>query len=145
MIDNLPNTHQIKTIGDAYFCVSGLHAKSSDHPERLIRFTIDVFGFLNGYNKGKTKQIMIRAGIHNGPCVAGVIGTKKFAYDLWGDVSMEWTVCFNMFQRRLIQPPEWNPQAFLVDCKSQEQPMNECMTCLNLKRGKASRSKVRAS
>ncbi|KAG2373717.1 hypothetical protein C9374_011806 [Naegleria lovaniensis] len=79
---------KIKTIGDAYFCVAGAHAsKSSDHAERMLKFSIDVFAFLNTFNKqnGWEKKINVRIGLHTGDCVGGVIGFKKFAYDLWGD------------------------------------------------------------
>jgi len=91
--DTLTGKYQIdkiKTIGDAYFCVGGLHAsKASDHPERLLKFSIDILNFLNEFNlKQVGVPINVRIGLHTGPCVAGVIGTKKFAYDLWGD-----TIC----------------------------------------------------
>ncbi|KAG2389022.1 hypothetical protein C9374_014422 [Naegleria lovaniensis] len=77
---------KIKTIGDAYFCVAGAHAsKASDHTERMVKFAIDIFDFLHTFNKEKGKQINVRIGIHTGECVGGVIGHKKFAYDLWGD------------------------------------------------------------
>ncbi|KAF0973786.1 hypothetical protein FDP41_007173 [Naegleria fowleri] len=77
---------KIKTIGDAYFCVAGAHAsRSSDHDERMLKFSIDIFAFLNSFNKQNEKKINIRIGLHTGECVGGVIGYKKFAYDLWGD------------------------------------------------------------
>ena len=74
---------KIKTIGDAYFCVAGAHAsRSSDHAERMLKFSIDIFAFLNSFNKQNEKKINIRIGLHTGECVGGVIGYKKFAYDL---------------------------------------------------------------
>ncbi|KAG2392184.1 hypothetical protein C9374_012436 [Naegleria lovaniensis] len=86
---------KIKTIGDAYFCVGGLHNSqmashhTADHPERVLRFAIDTFGVIHHYNTHKKvenqEDIGIRIGINSGPIVAGVIGKKKFAYDLWGD------------------------------------------------------------
>ncbi|EFC38083.1 predicted protein [Naegleria gruberi] len=83
---------KIKTIGDAYFCAGGLHDLNaqSDHPERTLRFAIDTFGVIRNYNlkfrrNNLKEQINIRIGINTGPVVAGVIGRKKFAYDLWGD------------------------------------------------------------
>ena len=62
----------------------------SDHPERTLRFAIDTFGVIRNYNlkfrrNNLKEQINIRIGINTGPVVAGVIGRKKFAYDLWGD------------------------------------------------------------
>jgi len=86
--DNLTDKYyidKVKTIGDAYFCVAGAHAsKSSDHAERMLKFSIDVFSFLNHFNKGQDKKVNLRIGIHTGDAVGGVIGTRKFAYDLWG-------------------------------------------------------------
>ena len=83
---------KIKTIGDAYFAAGGLHDLNaqSDHPERVLKFAIDTFGVIRSFNsnfrKGRfEEQVNIRIGINTGPVVAGVIGRKKFAYDLWGD------------------------------------------------------------
>ncbi|KAG2373464.1 hypothetical protein C9374_012071 [Naegleria lovaniensis] len=88
-MDLLTDKHgldKIKTIGDAYFCVGGAYAsKVSDHPERMLKFCIDIFTFLHKYNKEKKKKVNVRIGIHTGAAVGGVIGTKKFAFDLWGD------------------------------------------------------------
>ncbi|KAG2393520.1 hypothetical protein C9374_007051 [Naegleria lovaniensis] len=81
------NLEKIKTIGDAYFCVGGLHLQStSDHPERCLRFSIEALTVVHDYNRTNSdQQINIRIGLNTGGAVAGVIGTKKFAYDLWGD------------------------------------------------------------
>ncbi|KAG2379476.1 hypothetical protein C9374_006593 [Naegleria lovaniensis] len=85
------NVEKIKTIGDAYFCVAGLHGDSSDHPERMLRMAMDTFHVVQQFNHGKSQigppldLINIRVGLNNGGVIAGVIGTKKFAYDLWGD------------------------------------------------------------
>ncbi|EFC40908.1 predicted protein [Naegleria gruberi] len=100
---------KIKTIGDAYFCVGGLPgAATSDHPERVLKFAIETFGVINDFNANNAERksvtdnqeeyqpteeqsspikakINIRVGINTGAVVAGVIGMKKFAYDLWGD------------------------------------------------------------
>ncbi|EFC38368.1 predicted protein [Naegleria gruberi] len=79
---------KIKTIGDAYFCVGGLPINpQSDHPERTLRFAMDCFSVIRGFNQATNgeKVINIRIGINTGSVVAGVIGKKKFAYDLWGD------------------------------------------------------------
>ncbi|EFC43400.1 hypothetical protein NAEGRDRAFT_68774 [Naegleria gruberi] len=87
--DKLTEVHlvdKIKTIGDAYFCVSGLHSsKSSDHPERMLRFAIEIMSFLKNINQSNNTAINLRIGLHTGDAVGGVIGFKKFAYDLWGD------------------------------------------------------------
>ncbi|KAL9657039.1 hypothetical protein ABK040_014587 [Willaertia magna] len=87
--------HKIKTIGDAYFGVTGLNMEPN-HVEQMVRFAIEMINALAEYNISKRKQLenegikeykelKIRIGINTGRAVAGVIGTKKFAYDLWGD------------------------------------------------------------
>ena len=89
--DDLTDKYQlekIKTIGDAYFCVGGLHGLNaqSDHPERCVKFAIDTLQVIKDYNiQNPHAQINIRVGLNTGSVVAGVIGRKKFAYDLWGD------------------------------------------------------------
>ena len=70
---------KIKTIGDAYFAVGGLHG-APNHTERVIRFGLEAIESLAKFN-GK---IQIRCGCHTGPIVAGVIGKSKFAFDVWG-------------------------------------------------------------
>ncbi|EFC42124.1 predicted protein [Naegleria gruberi] len=79
---------KIKTIGDAYFVVGGLKG-SSDHPESMLKFAIETFDVIKDFNTNGTLHngefLNIRVGINTGSCVAGVIGIKKFAYDLWGD------------------------------------------------------------
>ncbi|EFC44625.1 predicted protein [Naegleria gruberi] len=77
---------KIKTIGDAYFCCGGLHnCMQSDHPEKVVRFAIDTLGVIYIYNTQNNTTVNIRVGVHTGSVVAGVLGIKKFAYDLWGD------------------------------------------------------------
>ncbi|KAL9649878.1 hypothetical protein ABK040_011351 [Willaertia magna] len=77
---------KIKTIGDAYFCCGGLHQnKSSDHPEAVVKFAISTLDAIFHYNVENNTLINIRVGIHTGSVVAGVLGTKKFAYDIFGD------------------------------------------------------------
>lgn len=82
---------KIKTIGDAYFCAGGLHSDGgqSDHPERVLRFAMETFTVIRKYNSQNRKhnveeQINIRIGLNTGSVVAGVIGRKKFAFDMWG-------------------------------------------------------------
>ena len=72
---------KIKTIGDAYMAVCGLPEETADHAERVIRAAMDLQSFID-QNNGK---FQIRIGIHSGPVVAGIVGVKKFAYDIWGD------------------------------------------------------------
>ncbi len=79
---------RIKTIGDAYMFAAGLPDPLDDHAARSIKASIEIRDYIEKYNKtlppGSPKW-NIRIGVHSGPVVAGVIGIKKFAYDIWGD------------------------------------------------------------
>jgi adenylate cyclase len=76
---------KIKTIGDAYMVVAGLPDPRDNHAESAADFAIEVLDILQGYQIEEQKQLRVRIGIDSGPVVAGVIGKKKFIYDLWGD------------------------------------------------------------
>ena len=86
--DQLVEKHgleKIKTIGDAYMAAAGLPTLREDHTEAVADFALDLQHVLARLNTSRDEPIHIRIGIHTGPVVAGVIGTKRFAYDLWGD------------------------------------------------------------
>lgn len=79
---------RIKTIGDAYMFASGLPHPLDDHAKRCVSAGLELRDFIDRYNDGLKKgepKWNIRIGINTGPVVAGVIGIKKFAYDIWGD------------------------------------------------------------
>ena len=79
---------KIKTIGDAYMCAGGLPFPSEDHAHKMIQAAFEIAEFVATAknNEKATKMTFdIRIGINTGPVVAGVVGTKKFAYDIWGD------------------------------------------------------------
>lgn len=79
---------KIKTIGDAYMCAGGLPFPSEDHPEKMVTAAFEIAAFVEETKKQKPEGITcfdIRIGINTGPIVAGVVGLKKFAYDIWGD------------------------------------------------------------
>jgi len=88
IFDRLSEEHgleKIKTIGDAYMVVGGLPAPRSDHAQAVIEMALDMQQELCQLTARKGEPLSIRIGINTGPVVAGVIGTKKFIYDLWGD------------------------------------------------------------
>jgi len=76
---------KIKTIGDAYMLVSGLNGPQPDRPEAVAEMALDMQKALLTLSQITGIDLKARIGIDSGPVVAGVIGTKKFIYDLWGD------------------------------------------------------------
>lgn len=72
---------KIKTIGDAYLAVCGLPNETKDHAERVVKAGLAIQQFIQT-NDGR---FQIRMGIHTGSVVAGIVGVKKYAYDIWGD------------------------------------------------------------
>ena len=76
---------KIKTIGDAYMVVGGVPEPSTDHPGRAVAMALDLLDFEAQVAVDLGLPLDMRIGIHTGPVVAGVIGTKRFSYDLWGD------------------------------------------------------------
>jgi len=79
---------KIKTIGDAYLCASGLSDKNSS-PSDIVKAALEIQDFLQHMKAERLNRGMpffeARVGIHTGAVVAGVVGSKKFAYDIWGD------------------------------------------------------------
>jgi class 3 adenylate cyclase len=76
---------KIKTIGDAYMVVGGLPTPRDDHAEAVALMALAMQEAIGGFNRDAGRPFEMRIGIATGPVVAGVIGAKKFAYDLWGD------------------------------------------------------------
>ncbi len=86
--DDLAEHHgleKIKTIGDAYMVVGGIPAPRADHAEAIAEMALEMQTAIAQLNQRKGESLQLRIGISSGPVVAGVIGTKKFIYDLWGD------------------------------------------------------------
>jgi len=86
--DQLAQKHgleKIKTIGDAYMVVGGLPTPRDDHAEAIAQMALEMQQEITNFKKDNGEPFTLRIGIHTGPVVAGVIGMKKFAYDLWGD------------------------------------------------------------
>ena len=80
---------KIKTVGDAYICVGGLDKSKEHNPQDVIDAAIEIRNFvldrITLLTKAKKVFFEVRIGIHTGPIVAGIVGFKKFAYDIWGD------------------------------------------------------------
>jgi class 3 adenylate cyclase len=76
---------KIKTIGDCYMAVCGLPRPASDHADRMARMALRMVEATQHYSEQVHIPLQLRIGINSGPVVAGVIGTTKFIYDLWGD------------------------------------------------------------
>jgi class 3 adenylate cyclase len=80
---------KIKTIGDSYMAVCGLPAENSEHAVRVVQAALEMQAFMKNYNERQRlagKQVFeTRIGINSGAVVAGIVGVKKFAYDIWGD------------------------------------------------------------
>jgi adenylate cyclase len=76
---------KIKTIGDAYMLVGGLPEPRADHADAVADMALSMIGVVERMNHELATPLQIRIGIHSGDVVAGVIGTHKFAYDIWGD------------------------------------------------------------
>lgn len=86
--DQMAETHgleKIKTIGDAYMVAGGIPDRCDGHVKAVAAMGIDMMDWMAKYRDRSGLEIGLRIGIHIGPVVAGVIGVKKFIYDLWGD------------------------------------------------------------
>ena len=87
-LDELAERHgleKIKTVGDAYLAVGGLPEPRPDHAEAVAEMALDVREEVGRHLDPGGRPLAVRIGIDTGPVVAGVIGRRKFSYDLWGD------------------------------------------------------------
>ncbi|MBK8847120.1 MAG: tetratricopeptide repeat protein [Bacteroidetes bacterium] len=90
--DNIINKNKIekiKTIGDAYMCAGGLPVSNYTHATDMLQAAFEIRDYMLQRKKEKEARgeisFVLRIGIHTGPVVAGIVGVKKFAYDIWGD------------------------------------------------------------
>ena len=92
IFDEIISNHKLeklKTIGDSYMCASGLPSESRGHAIRICLASLEIQNYMRRTNEKRDKMRMprwdMRVGIHTGPVIAGVVGEKKFTYDIWGD------------------------------------------------------------
>lgn len=80
---------KIKTIGDAYMCAGGLPVPNETNPEDVVLSALEILQFMKDLKEQRLKEnkpcFEIRIGVHTGPLIAGIVGIKKFQYDIWGD------------------------------------------------------------
>jgi len=79
------NLEKIKTIGDGYMVVGGLPISQANHAEAIANMALDMLPAITTFKTDTEEGLKLRIGINSGPAIAGVIGSKKFSYDLWGD------------------------------------------------------------
>jgi class 3 adenylate cyclase len=86
--DRLARLHgveKIKTLGDGYMAAAGVPVSRPDHAEAVARLALDMRRHFDAFRRERGMPLRLRIGVHSGGVIAGVIGTEKFAYDLWGD------------------------------------------------------------
>ncbi len=79
------DVEKIRTIGDNYMCAAGVPTPRPDHAQALARMALDMCEYIQSRPPRNGKRLDFRIGINSGPLIAGVIGKRKFVYDLWGD------------------------------------------------------------
>ena len=79
------NIEKIKTIGDSYMAAGGLPVPNSTHAEDVVKAALEIRDYMKSYRTESGIPIEVRVGINTGSVVAGIVGTKKFQYDIWGD------------------------------------------------------------
>ncbi|WP_394822631.1 adenylate/guanylate cyclase domain-containing protein [Pendulispora albinea] len=84
MADRL-GLEKIKTIGDAYMVAGGLPTSKDDHAHAVSEMALEMCRYMEEFSRELGEPVRVRIGVHTGPVVAGVIGKKKFIYDVWGD------------------------------------------------------------
>lgn len=76
---------KIKTIGDSYMAACGVPVAQPDHARRIAELALRIQSIAGRFKSDREMPVQFRIGLHTGPAIAGIIGRKKFCYDLWGD------------------------------------------------------------
>jgi class 3 adenylate cyclase len=84
-LTELYGLEKVKTIGDAYMVAGGIPVPTQDHTEQMAEMALAMLPVIKSVNAPGGRQLTVRIGIARGAAVAGIIGKKKFSYDLWGD------------------------------------------------------------
>lgn len=79
------NVEKIRTIGDSYMVASGVPRGHPDHAQALVRMALEMRDYVAAHTFGQGQCVSFRIGINSGSVIAGVIGRRKFVYDVWGD------------------------------------------------------------
>jgi guanylate cyclase len=85
VLADLHGVEKIRTIGDNYMAVAGVPGRRPDHAAAIARMALDMRRVLDELREGGDHRLDFRIGIESGPCVGGVIGLRKFVFDIWGD------------------------------------------------------------
>lgn len=79
------DVEKIRTIGDSYMVASGVPRRRADHAQALVRMGLEMRDYIATHTFCNSQHIDFRIGINSGPVIGGVIGKRKFVYDVWGD------------------------------------------------------------
>ena len=79
------DVEKVKTIGDSYLGASGLNISRLDHANRCVQFGLELLTLISSFNQRHNTHFSLRIGVHSGGVLAGVVGKRHFAYDLWGE------------------------------------------------------------
>ena len=79
------DVEKIRTIGDSYMVASGVQRRSAQHARALVCMALEMRDFIANHTFRNGQQVSFRIGINSGPVIGGVIGKRKFVYDVWGD------------------------------------------------------------